>query len=97
MKRDTGLTCSNWGRIHEGDKVEFCGHKGTVIFECGAFGISVEDGIDYSALQRFMNEHEECCGNDYSGCENDNFISLWEIYWNFCCIEDYLWMVKVIK
>ena len=97
MKRDTGLNCKKEKRIHEGDTVMFCGYKGKVVFVCGAFGIEVENGIDYLALQKFMDEHEtECCGNEYRGCENDNFISLWEIYWNFNCMENYLWMVDVI-
>lgn len=97
MKRDTGLNCKNEKRIYEDDEVMFCGHKGSIVFEYGTFGISVEEGINYDTLQRFMNEHEDvCCGNEYSGCMNDTFISLWDIYWNFNCMENYLWMVEVV-
>lgn len=96
-KRDTGMNCYNKFPLREGDKVSFCGHEGFVAFECGTFGVEVKDGINYSTLQEFINSHPDECGmSDYSGCLNDNFISLWEIYWNFGCIEDYLWMVKVV-
>lgn len=97
MKIDSGLTANAGRRVREGDKVRFCGHEGEVIFEFGCLGVYVKNGIDYLALQKFMDEHEDvCCGNEYRGCENDNFISLWEIYENFNCIEDYLWMLEII-
>lgn len=97
-RRSTELSCKNKRRVYEGDIVSFCGHKGKVVFDVGCFGVVVEGGIDYDKLQSFMDDNQpECCGNEYSGCMNDNFISLWEIYWNFNCIEDYLWMVEVIQ
>ena len=97
VKRDSELRDMNSKRVHEGDAIRFCGHKGKVVFECGCLGVAVEDGIDYDALQKFMDSHEvECCGNEFTGCFNDNFISLWEIYWNFGCMENYLWMVEII-
>lgn len=97
MKRDSELKDMNSKWLHEGDTVRFCGYEGEVVFDCGCLGVIVEDGIDYDVLQRFMDEHEdECCGNEFAGCMNDNFISLWEIYWNFNCMENYLWMVEKI-
>lgn len=98
MKINSYLTANTGKYVREGDAVRFCGHEGKVIFECGTLGVAVEQGIDYDALQKFMDEHEdECCGNQFSGCMNDNFISLWEIYWNFNCIENYLWMVEIVE
>lgn len=97
MKINSYLTANAGKYIREGDRVKFCGYEGVVVFEYGCLGVIVGQGIDYDTLQRFMDEHEpECCGNEYHGCMNDNFISLWEIYDNFNCIEDYLWMVEII-
>lgn len=97
MKINSGLTADKGRQVREGDRVRFCGHEGEVVFECGSLGVVVENGIDYDVLQSFMDEYEDvCCGNEFSGCMDDNFISLWEIYWNFNCIEDYLWMVEII-
>lgn len=97
MKINSYLTANKGKYVREGDTVRFCGHEGKVVFECGCLGVAVEGGIDYDKLQRFMDENDEvCCGNEYHGCMNDNFISLWEIYENFNCIEDYLWIVEII-
>lgn len=97
MKIDSELNDTNSKRIHEGDTVKFCGYEGKLVFDCGCLGVVIEDGIDYDILQKFMDEHEDvCCGNVFVGCMNDNFISLWEIYWNFNCMENYLWMVEKV-
>lgn len=93
----TGLRGKNERLIYEGDIVKFNDQVGTIVFECGAFGIAIDDGVDYDRIQMFMNESEEVPFlEEFNGCMNDNFISLWEIYWNLCCIENYLYMVEVI-
>lgn len=78
----TGLTDKNGQKIWENDVVEFLGHKGIVKFECGSFGIAYKDYIDWEEIEANI-----CpitgCDNALYACENDNFISLWEIYWNF--------------
>ncbi len=91
-----GLRDKNEKLIYEGDIVRFNGQIGIIVFECGAFGIAIDDDVDYDRIQEFMDKDEECCGSAFEGCFNDNFISLWEIYWNLCCIENYLYMVEVI-
>jgi len=83
-------------KIYEGDNVKICGFKrGKVVFECGAFGIAFND-IDYNVIQQKMDEDSNCCGNTYYGCFNDNFVSLWELYWNFNCEENSMRIIEVI-
>lgn len=36
------------------------------------------------------------CDNHLYACENDNYISLWEIYWNFNDEDDLVDTVEVI-
>lgn len=85
--RCTGVKDLNYDDIYENDKIHFLGMEGKVVYECGAFGIAF-DNIDYDLIQSAMDKEPNCCGNKYEGCFNDNFISLWEIYWNFNCCED---------
>ena len=92
MKNNSiGLYYDDGNEICLGDKVSLItGEIGEVVFECGAYGVAVFEGIDYKKIQFKMDESKWCCGNYYYGCYNDNFISLWELYWNFNCEEDIL-------
>jgi len=93
----TGLGDTNCKDIFNNDKVDFLGMKGEICFECGAFGIGFVDSIDYDLIQKEMDSRHWCCGNEYSGIFNDNFISLWEIYWNFKCEEGAVDVVEILE
>ena len=93
-----GLFYTDGNEILLGDNVKLiAGQIGEVVFERGAFGVGVQEGVDYNKIQESMNEIDWCCGNYYSGCLNDNFISLWELYWNFNCEEDVLYPLEKIE
>lgn len=44
-----------------------------------------------------MDNDHWCCGNRYAGCMNDNFISLWELYWNSNSDDDVCRFVELIE
>lgn len=93
----TGLCYEDENEICLGDHVLLItGDVGKIVFECGAYGVAIQDCIDYYKIQAKMDESDWCCGNRYSGCKNDNFISLWELYWNFNCEDDYLYPITQI-
>lgn len=91
----TGLKDKNCKLIWENDIVDFLGHKGTVVFECGSFGIAYKTPIDWNGIEANIKPITGCDNRLYV-CENDNYISLWEIYWNFNDEDDSLNTVEVI-
>lgn len=95
---DIGLFYDDGNEICLGDKVSLVtGDTGEVVFECGTYGIAILEGIDYEKVQLEMDKKYCCCGNRYYGCYSDNFISLWELYWNFNCEENSLYPVTRIS
>ena len=86
----TGMNCEN-GALFEGDVVEFFGMRGEIVRECGAFGIAVSKGIDYDLLESKIPHN-----NSANFCYNDNFISLWELFWNYEQDDNPLFEVKII-
>lgn len=91
----TGLKGRNGNLIWENDIVDFLGHKGTVVFECGSFGIAYKTPIDWNGIEANIKPITGCDNRLYA-CENDNYISLWEIYWNFNDEDDSVNTVEVI-
>lgn len=90
----TGLKDKNGKLIWENDVVEFFGHKGVIVCECGSFGIAYKTLIDWEEIQSNI----KCvtgCENILYACENDNFISLWEICWNFNDEDNSLCTVEI--
>ena len=93
--RCTGLESKNGELIFENDIADFLGHRGIVKFECGSFGIAYENYIDWDEIQTNIMPITGC-ENALYACENDNYISLWEIYWNFNDEDNSLSTVEVI-
>ena len=93
--RCTGLKDNNGKLIWENDIVDFLVHKGIVKYECGSFGIAYRECIDWEEIESNIC-HVTGCDNALYACENDNFISLWEIYWNFNDEDDSVNTVEVI-
>lgn len=91
----TGLSDKTGEIIFKNDIVDFLGHRGIVKFECGSFGIAYEKHIDWDEIQTNIMPLTGCENTLYA-CENDNYISLWEIYWNFNDEDDSLSTVEVI-
>lgn len=87
----TGLIDKNGVNIFEGDIVDLFGMKGKVVQECGAFGIGFMKTIDYDLL-----ESKIPFNNSANFCFNDNFISLWEVFWNYEQDDNPLYDVEII-
>lgn len=91
----TGLKDKNGKLIWENDIVELLGHRGVIKYACGGFGIGYRKNIDWEEIQSNI-MRVTGCENILYACENDNYISLWEIYWNFNDEDDSVNTVEVI-
>lgn len=78
-----------------GDKVILLDRfVGSVVFECGAYGIGFDEPLDWDYIESQI-EPVTGCDNSPAFCRNDNFVSLWELLWNFNCEEDVCTVVKI--
>lgn len=94
MDNATGIYDCNLKHINVGDEVSLFGMVGTVKFECGAYGIGF-DKIDWELIENKILEITGCDNQPYF-CYNDNFISFWELIWNFNCEDNVCIVVELV-
>lgn len=91
----TGIYDEELNALEVDDEVSLFGMKGTVTFGCGAYGIGFYDEIDWDLIESKILEVTGCDNAPYF-CHNDNFISFWELMWNFNCEDNHCTVVNLI-
>ena len=81
--------------LHVGQKVELLGQEGEIAFEAGAYGISFDRPIDWNAIESAI-KTTTGTRNNLLACQNDNFVSLWELIWNFNAEDDVIPNLKLM-
>ena len=95
MTAPTGVYDIDHRVIFFRDMVSLLGMVGEVTFECGAYGIAFQNPIDWDVIESRIPEVTGC--NNYPRfCYNDNFISFWELIWNFNCEDNVCIVVKKV-
>lgn len=90
----SGVFDEEGNEIYLGDAVKLPnGQKGEVVFDAGAFGVAVEDYIDWDSMEETIQLPQY---NYPHFVHNDNFISLWELLWN-CGCDGYIMGLSVIE
>lgn len=82
--------------IHTGQTVRIFGQEGKVCHIHGALGIVIPEGINWN---HFIDRIKVETGTDNRPyfCMNDNFISFWEIAWNYNLETDCFPMVEILN
>lgn len=93
---NTGVYDENLNHLELEDKVSLFGMIGEVDYSCGAYGISFTQPIDWDLVESKILEVTGCDNNPCFCC-NDNFISFWELMWNFNCEDNHCTVVKLIS
>lgn len=96
---DTGISDKNSRKLLFGDKVVLLDKfHGTVIFESGAYGVGfdAQNTLDWGYIESQI-EPVTGCDNQPAFCRNDNFVSLWELLWNFNCEDDVCVVLEKIE
>lgn len=87
----TGIYDAENAKINLGDTVSLFGMTGKVIWECGAYGIGFDQTIDWSSLEKELPKL-----NTPLFCYNDNFVSFYELMWNYDCQDDICHVVTIV-
>ena len=66
------------GSLIEGDEICLLGVEGKVVQECGAWGWGSHEYVPWEELEKLVPHN-----NTPRFCYCDNFISFWELKWNF--------------
>lgn len=83
---ETSVFDTNGHMLYIGDTVKLFDFDGIIVFEAGAFGIGLCN-IDWDFIESKIPEITGCNNTPYF-CHNDNFISFWELLWNFNCEDN---------
>lgn len=94
MNEITNISDCNGRSIITKDKVDLFGMIGTVCFEYGAYGIHFNK-INWELIESKIYEITGCDIKP-NFCKNNNFISFWELLWNFNCEDDYCTVISKI-
>lgn len=86
INRNSNVFDTNHRMFELGDDVSLFGMIGHVTFECGAYGIALDE-IDWELIESKIEKITGCDNRPYF-CHNDNYISFWELIWNFNCEEN---------
>lgn len=92
----TGVYDKNFNHLELEDKVSLFGMIGEVDYICGAYGISFTNPINWELVESKIPDITGCDNNPYF-CHNDNYVSFWELLWNFNCEDNHCVVLEVVN